>query len=183
VSIEFFGRRLAAGCLALCLGVASFSAPASAFVDEVRGGIFAHDPFSSTSEGDNADINAEIVFESPDFMSWAFNPRPRLGFTLSGNGGTSLVYLDLLGWTFDLTDSIFIDAAVGGALHDGSLKGNRAGERYFGCRANFHQSASIGYRFSPQLSIMASVEHMSNASLCDQNDGLTNAGVRLGYAF
>ena len=89
----------------------------------------------------------------------------------------------MLGWTIDLTDNLFVDVSVGGALHDGNLKGNAPNERYFGCRANFHESASIGYRFTPQLSIMASVEHMSNASLCDQNDGLTNAGVRLGYSF
>ncbi|MBX3446993.1 MAG: acyloxyacyl hydrolase [Parvibaculum sp.] len=183
MSIEIFGRRLSAAILALCLGVTAFSAPASAIVDEVRVGVFAHDPFARNGESSHADINAEIVFESPSFMSWAFNPRPRLGGTLSGDGGTSLVYLDLLGWTFDLGGNFFIDAAVGGAVHDGELKGNAPNTRYFGCRANFHQSASIGYRFTPQLSLMASVEHMSNASLCDQNDGLTNAGVRLGYSF
>lgn len=181
--IELFGRRFAAGCLAVCFGAVSFSTPASAFVDEIRGGIFAHDPFSSTREDDHADVNVELVFEAPSFLSWAGNPRPRLGGTLSGGPGTSLVYFDLLGWTFNLTDNLFIDGAIGGAIHDGDLKGNAPNKRYFGCRANFHQSGSIGYRITPQLSIMASVEHMSNASLCSQNDGLTNAGVRLGYSF
>jgi Lipid A 3-O-deacylase (PagL) len=31
--------------------------------------------------------------------------------------------------------------------------------------------------------VLLSVEHMSNADLCDRNRGLTNAGVRLGYQF
>lgn len=180
---DVFGSRALVGALVAGLGCAGFSVPASAFVSEIRGGIYAHDPFSSSGEGDHADINAEIVFETPSFLAWAFNPRPRLGGTLSGDGGTSFVYLDVLGWTIDLTDNLFVDVSVGGALHDGNLKGNAPNERYFGCRANFHESASIGYRFTPQLSIMASVAHMSNASLCDQNDGLTNAGVRLGYSF
>ncbi|WP_081449527.1 acyloxyacyl hydrolase [Rhodomicrobium vannielii] len=30
---------------------------------------------------------------------------------------------------------------------------------------------------------MATIDHMSNAGLCDTNRGLTNAGVRLGYKF
>jgi hypothetical protein len=30
---------------------------------------------------------------------------------------------------------------------------------------------------------MVSVDHMSNASLCDENDGLTNLGIRYAYRF
>ena len=30
---------------------------------------------------------------------------------------------------------------------------------------------------------MGTVEHMSNAGLCDRNRGLTNFGARVGYAF
>lgn len=184
VSIESFGRRLSAAILTLCLGVTAFTGPASAIVDEVRGGIYAHEPFrSGPGEGDHADINVEMVFETPAFLAWAWNPRPRLGGTLSGGDRTSLVYLDVLGWTVNLTDAVFLDIGLGGAIHDGDLKGNAPDKLYFGCRANFHQSASLGFRFTPQLSIMASIEHMSNASLCSKNDGLTNAGVRLGYSF
>lgn len=183
MSLQLFGRRFAAGCLVFGLGIAAFAAPASAFVDEIRGGVFAHEPFRSGREGDHADINVEIVFESPAILAWAGKPRPRLGGTLSGSGGTSLVYLDVLGWTFDLSDTVFLDIGLGGAIHDGDLKSDAPNKLEFGCRANFHESASIGYRFTPQLSIMASIEHMSNASLCSKNDGLTNAGVRLGYSF
>ncbi|MBX3508967.1 acyloxyacyl hydrolase [Parvibaculum sp.] len=183
MSIQLFGRRVAAGCLVLGLGLAAFAAPASAFVDEVRGGVFAHDPFRSGRESDHADINVEMVFESPAILSWAGKPRPRLGGTLSGSGGTSLVYLDVLGWTFDLGGNVFADFGLGGAIHDGDLNGNVPGKLYFGCRANFHQSGSIGYRITPELSVMASIEHMSNGSLCSKNDGLTNIGVRFGYSF
>jgi len=30
---------------------------------------------------------------------------------------------------------------------------------------------------------MLTGEHMSNADICDNNSGLTNAGVRIGYSF
>ena len=184
MSIKSFERRISAAILTVCLGVTAFSGPASAIVDEVRGGIYAHEPFrSGHGEGDHADVNLEVVFETPSFLAWAWNPRPRLGATLRSGDRTSLVYLDVLGWTVDLTDAIFVDVGLVGAIHDGDLKGNAPSTLYFGCRANFHQSGSIGYRITPQLSLMASVEHMSNASLCSMNDGLTNAGVRLGYSF
>ena len=32
-------------------------------------------------------------------------------------------------------------------------------------------------------SLMATIEHSSNAGLCSENRGLTNAGLRLGYRF
>jgi hypothetical protein len=39
----------------------------------------------------------------------------------------------------------------------------------------------IGVDVTESISIMATVDHMSNADLCDENQGLTNAGVRVGY--
>ena len=30
---------------------------------------------------------------------------------------------------------------------------------------------------------MGTVEHYSNAGVCDRNRGLTNVGIRLGYSF
>lgn len=175
-------RRLAAGAVALSLAAVSFAAPAGAFVNEIRGGVYAHDQFGPAHEPDNADINGEILFDSPDFLSWMFSPRPRFGGTMSGNGGTSIVYLDL-GWTIDLGTKFFLDGSVGGAWHDGRLRGSTNGENQYGCRLNFHESGSIGYRVTPALSIMASIEHISNASLCSVNDGLTNIGMRIGYSF
>ncbi|HCX68877.1 MAG TPA: acyloxyacyl hydrolase, partial [Rhodobiaceae bacterium] len=39
------------------------------------------------------------------------------------------------------------------------------------------------YRITSALSVMASIEHISNAWLCSANDGLTNVGMRIGYRF
>jgi hypothetical protein len=47
----------------------------------------------------------------------------------------------------------------------------------------FRESASLGYRITSNVSVMGTVEHISNAGLCDQNRGLTNVGLRLGYRF
>lgn len=155
---------------------------ASAGVNEVRGGLYAHDLAGPAHEDDAVDFNGEILFDSPDFLSWAFAPRPRLGATVNTRGDTSLAYLDL-GWTIDFTEALFLDFSVGGAVHDGELDSSARGENNYGCRANFHESISLGYRVSPAWSVMISAEHMSNAWLCDPNDGITNVGARIGYSF
>ncbi|WP_222182845.1 acyloxyacyl hydrolase [Geminicoccus harenae] len=166
------------------LGLPALAEPYPAFtgLHEVRAGVYAHDLTGPAHERDGVDLNGEILFKSPGFLAWAFAPRPRLGGTVSTNGGTSLAYADL-GWTIGLTDRIFADLSIGGAIHDGSLGGSSSDENAYGCRVNFHETLSLGYRVAPAVSVMLSAEHMSNAGLCDKNDGLTNLGIRLGYGF
>ena len=50
-------------------------------------------------------------------------------------------------------------------------------------RVEGREAASIGYRFAPNWSVLATVEHLSNAGLCDDNRGLTNVGAKLSYHF
>ena len=57
------------------------------------------------------------------------------------------------------------------------------GRNAMGCNWSFRESGSLGYRLTPAWSVMGTVEHMSNAGFCDENRGLTNAGVRVGYTF
>ena len=53
-----------------------------------------------------------------------------------------------------------------------------------GCRLLFREYAAAGYRFDDHWNLSATVEHASNANLCDgPNDGLTRAGLMLGYQF
>ncbi len=173
---------IAARAIIVSLSVA-FASPAFAGINEVRGGFYAHDMAGPAHEDDGLDINGEVLFDSPAFLSWAYAPRPRLGATINTNSDTSFAYLDL-GWTIDFTEALFVDLSVGGAVHNGELDGpSAAGENSYGCRANFHESISLGYRVSPAWSVMLTAEHISNAGLCDPNDGLTNVGARVGYSF
>ena len=72
-------------------------------------------------------------------------------------------------------------------MHNGNTQSNLAlvpsDRNALGCSPLFRESASVGYRFTPSWSIMATIEHLSNAGICAQNRGLTNVGVRLGYTF
>jgi lipid A 3-O-deacylase len=80
---------------------------------------------------------------------------------------------------FLLTESLFLEASFGGAVHDGETDDNNSDS--YGCTLNFRESVSLGVALSENLSLMVTVDHMSNGGLCDQNQGLTNAGIRLGY--
>lgn len=155
-------------------------------LDEVRGGVFYHE-LHGPEEG-SVDINAEILTSrlpliDPASPWYWLSPRLHLGTSINTDGDTSHVYAGLT-FTIDVTERFFIEGSFGGAIHDGETGNNVApGRNALGCSPLFRESASIGYRFNESWSLMATIEHLSNADLCDQNRGLTNAGLRLGYTF
>jgi lipid A 3-O-deacylase len=152
---------------------------------ELRLGAFAHDPWSPEEGG--VDVNGELLFPRwpvPADPFWTpFVPRLHVGGTVSTQGKTSTAYAGF-SWTVDITDRVFVEASFGGALNNGATGVYVPDGRIaMGCNASFRESASIGVRLTPQWSILATVEHYSNAGLCDHNRGLTNVGARIGYAF
>ncbi len=182
-------RRMSASCalaLAVLAGAPARAADASWFerplMEELRLGLYAHDPMSPEKGG--ADVNAELVFAPFPVGSGPLAflvPRAHAGATLSFGARTSIGYAGFL-WRLPLTDALFLEASLGGALHNGR-DGGAPGRNAMGCAGGFHESLSLGYRFAPQWSVLATVEHVSNAGLCDQNRGLTNAGLRLSRSF
>ncbi|MBW0002854.1 MAG: acyloxyacyl hydrolase [Hyphomicrobiales bacterium] len=155
------------------------------FLSEVRLGTFAHDPTSP--EQGSADLNGEILFAKPFSLpgsAWDFLlPRPSIGATINFAGKTSQAYAGLT-WTYDITKAIFVEGSFGGSVNNGKT-GNFVppGHSALGCNVSFRESGSVGYRFTENWSLMATIEHMSNAGLCSQNRGLTNYGARIGYTF
>jgi hypothetical protein len=59
----------------------------------------------------------------------------------------------------------------------------KGGGNELGCRVLFRESLSVGVRFMKHHSLSVMVDHISNAGLCDHNDGLDTLGVRYGYRF
>lgn len=152
---------------------------------ELRLGTFVHDSLSP--ERGSADINGEILFapfarDAGGAAHWLI-PRLHVGSTVNTAGKTSIAYAGFT-WTFDVTQKIFIEGAFGGALNNGHTGPIPvAGRNAMGCSATFHEAASVGYRVTRAISVLATVEHSSNAGLCAQNRGLTNFGIRAAYAF
>jgi lipid A 3-O-deacylase len=155
------------------------------FVSELRFGVSAHDPWSP--EKGSANITGEVLFAKPftaaDLFWSYFIPRPHIGGSINTGGDTSFGYAGLT-WTVDLTERVFVEASFGGAVHNGDTgRFTRPGRSALGCSPLFRESASVGVRLSANWSVMATVEHLSNAGACSQNRGLTNVGARIGYTF
>ncbi|MGO4705116.1 acyloxyacyl hydrolase [Microvirga sp. 2MCAF38] len=162
--------------------VAPPPAPPS-FLSEVRLGVTAHDP--GGQESGSANLSGEILsgrpFIAADPILNMLIPRFHVGGSLNFNGQTSFGYAGLT-WTFDITPEIFIEGSFGGAFHNGKIDPVPHRDA-LGCSALFRESGAIGFRFAQNWSVMAIVEHLSNAGLCSNNRGLTNVGLRVGYTF
>ena len=155
-------------------------------ISEIRLGAFAANLDEGESEDAETLINAEILFGRLGRADYAdpiwdvlLRPRPHIGTSISvDEGGTNQVYAGLT-WEVRLTDWAFVEASFGGTLHDGPTDGNDPDS--YGCALLFRESASLGFDIAERTRLLFTVDHMANAGLCVQNQGLTNAGVRLSY--
>lgn len=159
--------------------------PTPSFVSELRFGGSAQDP--GGPEQGTANVTGAVVFAKPfrsadpivDFLL----PRPMIGGSWNTGGRTSFAYA-ALAWTYDISPHVFVEATFGGAIHNGDTSTPVPPHHdSLGCSPLFRESAAVGYRFDVHWSVMAMVEHMSNAGLCSSNRGLTNVGAQLAYHF
>jgi lipid A 3-O-deacylase len=158
--------------------------PSPMFVSEVRLGASAQDP--SGPESGSVNLTGEILSVRPftvaDPILSLLVPRVHLGGSLNLDGRTSFGYAGLT-WTLDVTPNVFVEGSFGGAVHDGENNPVERHRNALGCTVLFRESGSLGIRVTTNWSVMATVEHLSNAGLCSNNRGLTNVGVRVGYSF
>jgi lipid A 3-O-deacylase len=177
------------GAAPIAAALALLGAPTAASpFDEIRAGVLIQGlgPFSPNKE-DGVAINSELVFDSIADFGAHGSLRPNLGLSLAtGEFATSSIYGGLL-WRIGLSRRFFFDAGFGLAIHDGETSFTPPdpliNERnYLGCRALVRLSADLGYRLTDRLSAMIHVDHVSNAGLCSENEGLDNTGFRLGYS-
>jgi lipid A 3-O-deacylase len=158
--------------------------PGEGVVSEVRLGAMYHDAgiFGQNKEDDVIDANLEILFGSPRFLRFLWSPRPHVGATYAPGGNTTSQAYFGLAWQYAFWRGAFVEGSLGGAVHDGSRSG-AADQKALGCHLLFRESVSLGYTFASRHSLMVTLDHVSNANLCDSNDGLDTVGVRYGYRF
>ncbi len=152
-------------------------------ITDLRVGLLLHDtgPFSNTKE-DGLDVNVELLFESPSYLEQIGSPKPHLGLTLNNSSDTNQIYGGLT-WNWGFDGGYFIDLSFGAALHDGETETDRTDKKSLGCSLLFRESLGLGYVISGPHSVMLHFDHISNAKLCDRNEGLENLGLRYGYSF
>jgi len=167
--------------------------PLAGVVDELRIGLQAHDvhhaalPFLVQEWKLNKieDLSFDVLFTSPDIdaFRWIGAPRPEIGASLNLNGRDSLAHAGLT-WQLPVFETpLYLEAALGAAIHDGALSGAAPGRKNFGCRVNFYQRWGVGARLGEHATATLTYEHTSNNDYCASNDGLSNFGLRLGWKF
>jgi lipid A 3-O-deacylase len=185
---------LAAALAMLALGASAGLAPAAAqprIFDEIKVGVLDHDIgiFGHHKES-GGDVNLELLFASPDFLRVIGAPRPHIGTDVNSDGNTSQFYLGLT-WHLTLvsglmakSDPLYIEASLGGAVHNGEADGPSSDtEKRLGSQLLFRESLELGWRFTDSQSIGIYMDHISNAGIAKHNEGLTNLGARLGFKF
>ena len=156
--------------------------PQQPIISEIRFGADSHG-IGGREQG-LLDFSGAVLFQKISLgasLDSFLSPRPHVGFSASSK--TSAAYAGLT-WTYNVSDPVFVELEFGGALNNSPGAGSDLEGRIgMGCSLSFREALNIGYRITPSVSIMLTGEHMSNANLCENNSGLTNAGVRIGYSF
>lgn len=137
-----------------------------------------------TSPEHGLNLRAELILPKPDWQAALpalLIPAPIAGLSGHIGHGTSFLYAGAL-WTLPLTSALFIEGSLAVAANNGFSEPGQ-GRAALGCRGGVREEAGIGWRFDAAWSIVATVEHYSNAHLCNHNRGLTNLGVMLGRTF
>ena len=152
-------------------------------LSEIRVGGLIHDegPFSRNEE-DGFDVNLEFLFVSPKILETIWSPRPHIGGTFNTDGDTSQIYFGL-SWEWAFWKSWFAGFSLGGSVHDGETETNELGRKELGCHLLFRESVEFGTRLSGKHGVSVFLDHISNANICDKNEGLENFGLRYGYRF
>jgi lipid A 3-O-deacylase len=156
-------------------------------VSEFRIGGSAQDPWSN--ERGSGNVVAEVLLAkppvTPDPFWMLFVPRPTVGGSYNTAGRTSYAYLGGT-WTYDITQRFFVEAFFGASFHNGATGPTAYVPPAFnalGCSPLFREAASVGFRLTEHWSVLATIEHQSNAGLCPANRGLTNVGGKVAYTF
>lgn len=166
------------------IGMASSSTAIAGdnFLSEIRAGALAHDQGFTSHKEDGVDVSGEIVFGDTGWFGGGWTLRPNIGADINTDGNTNQAYVGML-LGHQLFGPMFFDVGAGGAWHDGKLDTTDPERHSLGCRVLFHLEGDLGVDLGESWAVMVHIDHISNADLCDRNEGLTNLGVLIGYRF
>ncbi len=156
-------------------------------LEEVRVGGFYDDPRPRENPsivGSIEGLSTPLMFYTGGnpYIAAFLDPRLNLGAMVSLRGGTSYIFSGV-NWRAPIYAGLFAELEFGGALND-SAHHIEPGRTDLGCPVTFRESGGLGYQITSNFDVIASVEHISHASLCGRNNpGLTNFGLRVGYHF
>jgi lipid A 3-O-deacylase len=183
---------------ALAASLASTAGSAHA-LEELRLGVMAHNiqviDGKNAGKEDGPNIEAELVFGTPDFLSWAGNPNPYVMASVNVAGETSFAAVGL-NWDIKLADGWEIEPGFGYGVHNGEIdnpfpNGSPEAQTFqdehvlMGSRDVFRTSLSLTRDLTDSLAVQLTYEHLSHGQILGngRNQGLDEAGVRLAWKF
>lgn len=189
---KLFGLAIVAG------GISALPASAQ-LVEEVRVGIAQHNicvlDCDNADKEDGPNVTGEIVFKSPDFLSFAFSPRPYVTGSVNTAGNTSYGGVGLL-WNFDFGENWSLEPGLGYVLHDGAnsnpfIQGTPQSDRFgeenvlFGSEDLFRTSLALNRQMGENWGLQLQYDHLSHGQILGdgRNQGLDNIGVRIYWQF
>lgn len=188
---------------ALIAAFACFLAPAAhADVDELRIGVVQHDIRTfhgqlADPKEDGPNVEAELVFTSPDWIKWLGAPRPYLMASANTQGNTSFAAVGLY-WRWEFANNWAFEPGFGYAVHNGELDipenlgrdtpestAFEAQHQLLGSRDLFRTSFALEHELGRRTAWQIYYEHLSHGQILDKgrNQGLDEAGIRLLYRF
>lgn len=162
--------------------------------DYDRGGLFDEFRLGASAGLDEASggsgVDATVLldplvlrFESA-FATDLLSPRPLLGVSQSSDGGSSQLFAGFA-WDVQITDLFFVEASFAGGVNGGGQLpvDDEDADRVLRCSVHLRQSAGLGIKFGDHVRLVTSVDHSSDAGLCGDSNGVTQAGAAFGYKF
>jgi hypothetical protein len=179
----------ARGTLAALLLLSSVPLPVRAEpffgIHQARVGVMLHDVsglLSTDHEEDGFDSGLELIFDHTIAELWSGVIRPNIGFTWNNRGNTSKAYAGVVGrWN---TDSPFwFEFAFGGTVHTGERETRDGDTKELGSKLLFRSAVELGWSIGQHQQISLYYDHISNAGLAHENEGMDLLGIRWGWTF
>lgn len=185
--------------LALSLAFSPALAAQAGSVDEIRVGVTQHNmcvlDCDNADKEDGPNINAEVVFNSPEFLKIIWSPRPYVMGSVNTAGDTSFGGAGLE-WEWEFAEGWSFEPGFGYVIHDGELtfpypQGDprndpiSAQKVFFGSRDLFRSNLSLNKDIGEKWGVQLMYEHLSHGQVLGEgrNQGLDNIGVRVRYRF
>lgn len=191
-------RAKAAGLVAF--GAAMMLAPqAEAGVDELHVGVMQHNicviNCKNADKEDGPNIELQVSFDSPGFLSWAGSPQPYVMASINTAGDTSFGGFGLE-WRWDFAEKWALEPGIGYVIHDGELEnpypdGSPEAAAFadehvqYGSEDLFRTSLGLTYDFEGPFEGQLFYEHLSHGQILGdgRNQGVDQIGIRVGYQF
>jgi lipid A 3-O-deacylase len=191
-------RGAAAGIAALA-AVMALAPSAQAGVDEIHIGVMQHniciDDCKAANKEEGPNIEFQVSFDSPSFLTWAGSPQPYLVASANTAGDTSFAGFGLE-WRWEFAEGWAFEPGVGYVIHDGELDNPYPGGApeapvfaaehvLLGSEDLFRWSLGLTRDVAGPWEVQVLFEHLSHGQVLGtgRNQGLDEIGVRLGYQF